>query len=242
MTARVRLTTAIAGAVAGVVTVVAPALDAQGLRGDAEAVRLARAMVERLGGRERWAAASTLHVVEEVHRPAEAAPYRSELWRWLRAPRIRGTSRRADGEHTFAYSPSAAWRLDAGVVTHLHDVERRQWVSAWPRNVYVVYARLAREDSTLWLASAGARRFALWDWASGVRLCEFEVSASGEPVRWTSPFGGAPEAWIYGPLVDFGPIRMPAWGVRLEDAYRFFYRAVTLSDSVPRVSLDPPRR
>jgi hypothetical protein len=132
-------------------------------------------------------------------------------------------------------------RSDAGTVTIRGDIERRQWESACPGNVYVACARLAREDPTLWLASVGPRQFQLWDGRTGVPPCEFEVAARGDPVRWTRLLGGE-ERWIYGPLTDFGPTRMPAWGVRLGDAYRLYYRAVTLSDSIPTVSFDPPGR
>jgi hypothetical protein len=34
--------------------------------------------------------------------------------------------------------------------------------------------------------------------------------------------------------------RMPAWGARLHDGYRFFYREVTAQANSPGVSFEPP--
>jgi hypothetical protein len=213
----------------------------QGLRGDAEAVAMARTMIERLGGAAPWARATTLHVVEEVHRPNLRLPYRSETWRSLREPSIWGRGQSAEIDRAFARTRSAGWNLNGGTLTLLSEMELRQWVGYWPRNVYVMYHRLAREDPLLWLVKAGERRFAVLDARGGEKLCEFEVTAAGDPVRWSASFGTEAEEWIYGPLVDFGPIRMPAWGTRLQDSYRFYYRAVALSNAPPPVSFDPPR-
>jgi hypothetical protein len=212
----------------------------QQLRGDPDAIALARVMIGRMGDPALWASASTLHVIEEVHRPDVRTPYRSETWRSLVEPRIWYRGRPGGTERTFARTPDGGWDLRGGVLRRSSNLELRRWLGYWPRNVYVMYHRLAREDSTLWLVKTSERRFAVLDAGSDEKLCEFEVTAAGELLRWSASFGLETEEWIYGPLVDFGPIRMPAWGTRLQDGYRFYYRAVTLSDSTPPVSYDPP--
>jgi hypothetical protein len=215
---------------------------AQGLQGDVEAVALARAMIERMGGRGPWAEAVTLYVVEEVHRPDVRLPYRSESWRSLREPNIWWRSRSSEIDRLFARTRTRGWSLQDGTFTVLNDAQLRQWVGYWPRNIYVMYHRLAREDPTLRLVKEQGRRFVVLDARSGERLCAFEVTAGGEILRWSAAFGTDAEEWIYGPLVEFGPVRMPAWGVRLHDAYRFYYREVKLSSAPPPVSFDPPPR
>jgi hypothetical protein len=212
----------------------------QGLRGEQEAIAMARTMIQQMGGSKLWAEATTLHIVEEVHRPNVRLPYRSETWRGLREPAIWGRGHSSEINRTFARTPTQGWNLFDGTMTRLSEMEIRQWAGSWPRNVYVMYHRLAREDSRLWLVKEQERRFAVLDERSGEKLCSFEVTVGGAILRWSAAFGTNIEDWIYGPLTDFGPIRMPAWGVRLQDGYRFYYREVTLSGSPPPVSFDPP--
>ena len=212
----------------------------EGLRGDPEALAMARTMLERMGGREVWAKAATLYIVEEVHHPGERLPYRSEAWRSLREPKIRGTAKSAELDRSFANTPEQGWSLRGGRLTTLDAMQVRQWLGRWQRNIYVMYHRLAREDPSLWLVKEQGRGFAVLDARSGERLCAFEVTAGGEVLRWSASFGVGTEEWIYGPLAEFGAVRMPAWGVRLQDSYRFYYREVRLSSSPPPVSFDPP--
>jgi hypothetical protein len=213
----------------------------QGLQGDDEAIAMARAMIERMGGRKMWADAAALHVIEEVHRPNVRLPYRSESWRWLREPNIWWRARSSEHDRSFARTRIQGWDLDDGKLTRLNERQLLQWLGNWPRNVYVMYYRLAKEDAQLWLVKEQERRFAVLDARSGEKLCVFEVTVGGEILRWSAAFGTNTEEWIYGPLMDFGSIRMPAWGVRLHDGYRFYYREVKLSSAPPPVSFEPPQ-
>jgi hypothetical protein len=222
-------------------SLIGSALGAQAtLRGDTAAVAMARAMVERLGGREVWAAAKTLHIVEEVHRPDVRLPYRSETWRSFDAPMIWGRSSSSEIERRFARTQTSGWNSDAGVVRLETPMEHRRWLGYWPLNIYVMYHRLAREDTTLWIASVGERRFTVLDAATSAHLGSFGVTVSGEIVSWRASYALEEEEWIYGPSIAFGAIRMPAWGTRLGDRYRFHYREVLLTDRPPPVSYEPP--
>ena len=180
------------------------------LRGDSAAVAMARTMIARMGDTRVWAGARTMHVIEEVHRPDVRLPYRSETWRSLDAPRIWVRSRSAEIDRTLARSPTEGWELRDSVLRRATEMERRRWLGYWPRNIYVMYHRLAREDSLLWLVKMQERRFAVLDARSGERLCDFDVTLGGDVLRWSASFGLDTEEWIYGPLVAFGPIRMPA--------------------------------
>lgn len=213
----------------------------QGLRGDPEAVAMARAMIQQLGGSKLWAEATTLYIIEEVHRPNVRLPYRSETWRSLREPAIWFRAQSTEINRNFARTATQGWNLNNGTLTRMNERELRQWNGYWPRNIYVMYHRLAREESQLWLVKEQERRFAVLDERTGEKLCAFEVTVAGAILRWSAAFGTDVEEWIYGPLTDFGPLRMPAWGVRLQDNYRFYYREVTLSKTAPPVSFEPPR-
>jgi hypothetical protein len=144
-------------------------------------------------------------------------------------------------QSAFASAHAQGWNLDGERLMKSSEMEVRQWGGRWPRNIYVIYHRLAREDPRLWLVKEQERRFAVLDEGARDKLCAFEVTVGGAILRWLAAFGTSFEEWIYGPLTDFGPIRMPAWGVRLQDTYRFYYREVTLSKAAPQISFEPPR-
>ena len=217
-----------------------PRVAPQGLGGDTAAVRLARAMIARMGGSERWARATTLYIVEEVHRADAITPYHSETWRSLGAPVIWYKGRSGGVERRFARTDTSGWDKTAGTLRQLTDSERARWVDYWPRNVYTMYARLARAEPRLFVELVRPRRFAVRDAESRATLGEFEVAENGDVVRWMTSSNGESEEWVYGPSVAFGPVRMPAWGARLSDNYRFYYREVTLGQSEIPVSLEPP--
>jgi hypothetical protein len=224
----------------GCATIVAAAQSPPGMRGEQEAIAMARTMMDRMGDRKLWSQSTTLHIVEEVHRASGTSPARSESWRLLREPSIWWQSVSDAGTRSFAYTQHQGWTSADGRITPASAFDVRQWQGRWPRNVYVMYHRLAREDSSLWLVRDGERRFLVLDANTGERLCSFEVSGAGDIVRWTASFGTDAEEWIYGPLKTFGRVRMPDWGVRLHDNYRFYYRSVELSASPPPVSFEPP--
>src|SRR5262245_58947581 len=113
----------------------------QGLRGDSEAIAMARTMIQQMGGSKLWAEAMTLRIVEEVHRPNERLPYRSETWRSLHEPSIWGRSQSAEVNRTFARTQAQGWNMDDGKLTKSSEMEVRQWVGRWPRNIYVMYHR-----------------------------------------------------------------------------------------------------
>jgi len=104
----------------------------------------------------------------------------------------------------------------------------------------VMYHRLANRDASLRLHADGPRGFSVYDASTGEKLSTFGVNAGGEITRWSASFGRSSEEWVYGPLVDMGSIRMPAWGARTDGSYRFRYLSVTLTDVPAPVSFDAP--
>src|SRR5262245_2483026 len=78
-----------------------------------------------------------------------------------------------------------------------------------------MYHRLAREDAQLWLVKEQERRFAALDERTGEKLCAFEVTAGGAILRWSAAFGTDAEEWVYGPLADFGPLRIERGAIPL---------------------------
>lgn len=212
------------------------------MHGSRDAVEMARTMIARMGGAEVWRRTTWLHIVEEVYRASDSHTSRSETWRSLTGPRIWGRSQSPASEQTFASTPDGGWRLTDGTLAILTDFERLEWLGRWRRNLYVMYRRLAVDDPALRVTREGERRLVVYDALTAERLCWFDVNAVGEIVKWGAAFGSGSEEWVYGPLVQMGEVRMPAWGTRVDGSYRFRYISVTPAHNEPALSFDPPNR
>ncbi len=212
---------------------------AQALHGDPAAVELARKMIGRLGGAALWGRARTLHVEERSYHAQSERPEHDAYVRDLRRPRIRGDYE--DG--VMVLTPAASWRSTRGKVEPWPAERSRRFAEGWGGNIYVLYHRLAAGDPALALHTMSERRFEVLE--GGRRIGWFETTMAGSPVRWARFAPGEPdrpaEEWIYGPLRDFGPVRFPAWGVRLDGDHRFYYTAVRLSEQDAPADRFPPR-
>lgn len=217
--------------------VVPAGLRAQGLQGDADAVAMAHRMMDTMGGHVVWTRAVALEVHEEAYPIAFKAPEKLQLWRMLREPSLWGHGESPERTRTFAFTATQGWARVNGQVTMLSEDEVLTWRRRWPANIYVMYHRLARRDPALLIVKQGDQRFEVHDGATRQRLCSFVVNAAGEIVKWITDS----EEWVYGPLTEFGGVKMPAWGARVDGVHRFRYTLVRLSTVLPTISLDPPR-
>lgn len=204
---------------------------------DPAAVALAKQLIDHMGNRAPWAEARALYVSEEVENAAAgAAPERNESWKGFNPPGLWFAVPASDME--FAYSRAGGWRREGSTITRMTAAQLQQRLAAWRGNIYVMYHRLAAEERELRLVSQGERRFVVLDDGSGEQLCWFEVRSDGQLFRWGRSYGRETEEWLYGPLTAFGNIRLPAWGTRLQDGYRFRYLKAELSTSAPPISFE----
>jgi hypothetical protein len=204
---------------------------------DPAAVALAKRMIDQMGKRAAWASARALYVSEEVESAtAGAAPERNESWKSFNPPGLWFTVPARDME--FAYSSAGGWRREGSTITRMSAGQLQQRLAGWRGNIYVMYHRLAAEERELRIVSQGERRFVVLDDRSGEQLCWFEVTSDGQLFRWGRSYGRETEEWLYGPPAAFGDIRLPAWGTRLQDGYRFRYLKAELSTSAPPISFE----
>ncbi len=208
------------------------------LSGDPEAIAMADQVVDSIGGRELWSGFRSLHIVEKT-RTLNGDGVMGEFWRDLREPRERYTLRNRQGRTVeFWWDRRGVSQLVAGKPPEppLPDSVHEEILAYWPGEIYVMYYRLASEDSDLSLEKHEDNSFTATSKMLGKALGRFWVNADGELYRWRHADG---TEYIYGPLRHFGEISFPDWGTQVDGSWSFYYIEVRGSDEAPPVSFDP---
>jgi hypothetical protein len=202
---------------------------------DPEAVRMARTMMAAMGDRQLWANATWMYVKESAHYSTRPGPAVAEYWRRFDEPGYWGRVEGPEVSVRSGWDRRGGWTFRNGTMTELNRERLQEQVGWWPREIYTMYHRLAKEDRSLRLhtVAGSPKRFLILDDATAEDLCWFEVDGDGGIVKWHTRFGTSEVEYVYGPLKQFGPIRMPAWGTLVNGSFRFSYEAAELRASPP---------
>ena len=208
------------------------------LKGDPEAVALADQMIESIGGKELWSEIRTLYVVEKS-RSLRGDGIIGEFWRDLQHARESYTLRnRKELEVKFWWDHRGVWqtidgKLNSDLPANLHDEVQAYWQG----EIYVMYYRLASDDSSIRLKKNEDNSFTAFDEKLSRRLGTFWLNDDGHLYRWRHDDG---TEYIYGPHRQFGDISFPDWGTQVDGSWSFYYTEVRWSKNEPPVSFDPP--
>ena len=199
------------------------------LRGDPRAVALASRMVEAIGGARLWAGARHLRIEERAFSASRGGT--TIFCRDLEQPRLSVVRVGARLDPDYVIGSKQGWAAgDGGKLESLPASSLQAFRASWPRNIYVMYHRLAKQDPRLRLAYVGELEFAAHE--DGQEIGRFVLDRSGHVVRWFAKAlpGRRDEDWIYGPAKDLGAVSFPDWGTRRDGSYRFYYTQVEVSD------------
>jgi len=210
------------------------------MKGDEEAIALADQLVESIGGKELWSQIRSLHVFEKSRSPRGDGIV-GEFWRDLQVPRERYTLTNRDGlKIEFWWDERGVWQILNGEQNEDLPANLHAEVTAyWQGEIYVMFHRLAKEDSALRLDKNDDNSFTAFDEKLDRRLGTFWVNEDGDLYRWRHDDG---TEYIYGPHRQFGEISFPDWGSQVDGSWSFYYIEVRWSTEEPQVSYDAPRR
>jgi hypothetical protein len=178
-------------------------------------------LLEALGGRPVWAEARAVHTRERVLVPAFPDPIVSDVWRSLREP---GEMARITGvgvDRTFAWDARGGSGVKEGEHYRFGEDRMRDELAFWPVHLYTIYHRLAAGDDSLSVGAGENGSVVLEDTQTGVYLGGLRVSARGEPMWWNGRTAYNDETYVYGPLGDYGSLRMPRWGASTNGQWRY---------------------
>jgi hypothetical protein len=212
-----------------------------GLRGDAEAIADAEAMVETMGGMTIWGQVKCLHFVHEWRPWNRVDSYIENEILDLPGPRSRA-DRKSEINHTIrAYSPEGKrWDINNGVFGYAGEDALQNDLRRAPFNFYRLVRAVAVGDPFYEI------RFGKGD-IPGTRRLEFSgpdgavggwiiLNARKEPIVKATP----EYRYTLGPLKKFGNLLVPAWGVYDNGATRYEMISLDGDNQPPDSSLFLP--
>lgn len=212
-----------------------------GLRGDPEAIRGARAMVEALGGAAIWAELDALHFVHEwdvVNRPDRYLEHEvldlTDARSWVSmTSEIRDQVRAYSPEHGY-------WTWEDGELSRGDEARMEAARARAPFNLYRLARAVARNDSTLRVDHARlphlpdlpleALRFSGPDDVPGGWIL---LNTRNEPILWET----TQYVYVFGPLARFGNLRVPEWATTADGLIRYQMVELTGDDARPPLEL-----
>jgi len=214
---------------------------AKGLRGDSAAIAEAEAMVETMGGMEIWAQLKSVHFVHQWYPWYRTDSYVENEILDLTGPRS-WVERKSEIYHKVrVYSPEGKyWSITNGEFAYASDEVFESSMTRAPFNFYRLVKAIATGDPFYEI------RFGEGDIAQ-TRQLEFYgpdgvlrgwviLNARNEPlVKATTAY-----RYTFGPMKQFGNLRVPAWGVYGKGFTRFEMISLTGSDQPPDSSLFLP--
>jgi hypothetical protein len=217
-----------------------PAARAQGLAGDPVAIERARQMVERVGGQHVWSQLASLQLRQRFHIHTRPESVIHVEWIDFKVPRIHVTIESELTRRQRAYDARGGWFLRDGTLTRYTDKELANERSSWKRDMFRMFHLIAADDPELELRMNGANRLEVFERASGELLCWFQLNVTNEPLLWGDGNGDDALEFLFGPLGQFGNIRVPRWGGFVDGSWRFDMIDAIGSILPPSVSYDPP--
>jgi hypothetical protein len=211
----------------------------QTIAGETEAIAAAERLLERVGGRDVWVGVRTLHVRERAYHLRFGGPLQADFWRDFDQPAYHSRVTGAGLDRTTAWDTLGGWRVREGVFSRFGSDELAMEIAGSRREPYRIYRALARRDAALRVSLQDGNRLVFSD-RGGLTVCWFVLDASGAPLKWGNVYDGRVNEHTYGPLVQFGSFRMPAWGTSADGSWRFEYVAISASSETLRLPAPPP--
>ncbi len=201
-------------------------VDAEGLRGEPQAIAAAQRLLEKAGGATAWGSSlfeasertllnsgqqGELRIARDLSRPARllesVTPERTVI-EWL--------------------SPEGDWVRRDGIVTPMTADQLAAELQGLRQEPYAIYHRLARNDPGL---RVELRSNVLYFYDHDERLlCWFQVAPNGVLLSWANFYDGAINQHYYGPSVDLGDVNLPKFGISSTGNFRFEYVSARMSN------------
>lgn len=154
-------------------------------------------LLEAMGGRTAWAAATAVHVSATHYSTELRLPHGNEIWNDFRTPRLRIEARSGEIDIALVLDGDAGSRRRGTTIQPLTAAEITNQQRWWESNVYRTLHRLARRDPELTVRMLAPNRLGVFR-KDGIRLNWIELNQSSEPIlfgTWDSESGT-----VFGPL------------------------------------------
>jgi len=214
----------------------------QGLRGDADAIADAKAMVETMGGAAIWKTLESVHFVHEWDIANRPDIYLEHEILDLTGPRSYVTMDSEIYKRIRAYSPEHRyWNIVNGEFSYASDQSFANAMERAPYSIYRLARAIARDDNEMTI------RYGSIKTNPRAKALEF-VGPDGEPHGWIllnarkEPIIWATTQYeyLFGPLKRFGNLWVPDWANMGNGIVRYQMVSLVGSNKKPDASLFVP--
>lgn len=194
-------------------------------------------LLNQVGGRDVWAELEMIHLKETTWFMQLDEAVEQEIWVDLTSPRVRFHLKSTSMDRVRAHTDMAGWGLlESGKYYEFTPERLKNDVEEWNIGMYRTLMRLARNDKEIKTSVEHSSRLVVSD-SDGQQLCWFELGANGRPLSWDN--GSSKN--LFGPMKQFGEIRMPAWGVSEDGSWNFEYLVFEPVKDPSTITFDSPR-
>jgi len=215
-----------------------PKRDRAALREEPSKARL-EFFLAAMGGREAWKPIKSVTVRATHYEPTLKEPYANVIHNDFTQPRVRFEATSSEINRQRAINVDQGWRIREGEHFHMTPKQFDEDYAWWEANIYRTLVRLANDDPDLTPTSIGERRLEIHR-SDGKRLNWFELSATGEPVRFGTYDNE--DGTVFGPLASAGAVKYPRWGVNSTGTFRYEVTEFIASEAAPTISFDKPEK
>lgn len=204
--------------------------------------QLADKMLKSLGGRKIWAEASYLFYHDRLVALELAEVVESRIWRGLERPCEHAILTGPTVDRTWAWRDTSGAGIREGEYYQFTEERMAREQAFWPLHTYTMIHRLAKDDPGLALSVKEENTLVIKDIHSGQELGQIVLDHEYAPAVWRSNSGLDNVEIVYGPVKEFGALRMPRWGAMTDGSFRFEFIEFRLSVDDPPVQFEvtPP--
>lgn len=215
----------------------------ENIKGQDSVVARLNLMYEHLGGREHWAAARSLYMIQRTRSPRIGDGILSTSWHDLEAPGEWGDVHHVRLKVKYAWTAEGGWLRKGDDYRDYIDDEIKHRLFYWQRDLYTLLHRLAEDVRPYTLAAAEPYGFFVLN-EKLEKIAEFQLTRDGELYRWEMLGGKKPHKILFGPYKSFGTARFPDW-MASSDGTWSAYQIQVMPSPLPfreQVSLKKPIR
>jgi len=110
----------------------------------------------------------------------------------------------------------------------------------WKRDMFRMFHLIAAQDPGIELRLNGEHRLEVYERGGQELLRWFRLNLRSEPVLWGASVGDGSLEFMFGPLEQYGHIRVPRWGGFADGSWRFDMLDARGSIQAQQVSYEPP--
>ena len=213
----------------------------EGVRGDPDAIALAQAMVEAMGGMEIWAQLESVHFVHEWFPFHRIDSYIENEILDLTGPRSWVEMKSEIFHRLRAYSPEHKyWNVINGEFSYASEEALANAMERAPYSIYRIARGIARGDPYYEIRLGKgdiprSRRLEFYG-PDGILHGWIILNARNEPLVWAT----TQYRYTFGPMKRFGNLRVPNWAVYENGITCYEMISLEGSNKAPDLSLFAP--